>query len=403
MPGATVERRRQERRGTGRRGITVFELGSRLRELEVIVCAGSGGVGKTTISAALAMAVAAAGDKRVLVLTVDPARRLATALGLQGLGSEPVEVPRQRLRAAGLPARGHLVAAQLDMKSAWDRLIERFAPDAKTAQRILANPFYQRISDAFVGSQEYAAMDTLYELHQEGEYDCVVVDTPPSRNALDFLEAPNRLSDYVGARLLSWLAGPSGIGLRAMNFAAAPFLRLADRLIGGELLAEVSDFVRQLQLLYGGVQRRARDVYRLLRSPAVGFIVVTTLDAAPFAEAEFFATKLREFSMPLRGVVVNRVLPDELRDAGAAQVATALEEDATAVPWLSEELGYRVAPDIAHSVADVYQTLHTLALRDARQLARLQRLGEVPVSRVPLFTDDDVSELQGLVRIAGLL
>lgn len=399
----TVERRRRERRGTGARGITVFELGNRLRELEVIVCAGSGGVGKTTISAALAMAVAAAGDKRVLVLTVDPARRLATALGLQGLGSEPVEVPRQRLRAAGLPARGHLVAAQLDMKSAWDRLIERFAPDAKTAQRILANPFYQRISDAFVGSQEYAAMDTLYELHQEGEYDCVVVDTPPSRNALDFLEAPNRLSDYVGARLLSWLAGPSGIGLRAMNFAAAPFLRLADRLIGGELLAEVSDFVRQLQLLYGGVQRRARDVYRLLRSPAVGFIVVTTLDAAPFAEAEFFATKLREFSMPLRGVVVNRVLPDELRDAGAAQVAMALDEDATAVPWLSEELGYRVPPDVAHSVGGVYQTLHTLALRDARQLARLQRLGEVPVSRVPLFTDDDVSELQGLVRIAGLL
>ena len=399
----TVERRRSERRGPARDAVTDFDLGSRLRGLEVIVCAGSGGVGKTTISAALAMAIAAAGDKRVLVLTVDPARRLATALGLQGLGSEPVEVPRRRLRDAGLPPRGHVVAAQLDMKSAWDRLIERFAPDAKTAQRILANPFYQRISDAFVGSQEYAAMDTLYELHQEGEFDCVVVDTPPSRNALDFLEAPNRLSDYVGARLLSWLAGPSGIGLRAMNFAAAPFLRLADRLLGGELLAEVSDFVRQLQLLYGGVQRRARDVYRLLRSPVVGFVVVTTLDPAPFAEAEFFATKLREFSMPLRAVVVNRVLPDELRDDGAALVATALEEDASVVPWLSEQLGFRVAPDTAHSVGAVYQMLHTLALRDARQLTRLQRLGEVPVSRVPLFTDEDVSELQGLVRIAGLL
>jgi anion-transporting ArsA/GET3 family ATPase len=144
-------------------------------------------------------------------------------------------------------------------------------------------------------------------------------------------------------------------------------------------------------------------VYRLLRSPAVGFVVVTTLDPAPFAEAEFFATKLREFSMPLRAVVVNRVLPDELRDDGAAQVAMALEEDAGAVPWLSEELGYRVAADVAHSVGGVYQMLHTLARRDARQLARLQRLGEVPVSRVPLFTDDDVSELQGLVRIAGLL
>lgn len=398
-----VERRQQERRGTGHRGITVFQMGQRLRQLEVIVCAGSGGVGKTTVSAALAMAVAAAADKRVLVLTVDPAKRLATALGLNVLGADPVEIPRQRLHAAGLPSRGHVVAATLDMKSAWDRLIERFAPDARTAQRILDNRFYQQISDAFVGSQEYAAMDALYELHQEGEYDCVIVDTPPSRNALDFLEAPNRLSDYVGARLLSWLAGPSGLGLRAMNIAAAPFLRLADRLLGGEVLAELGDFVRQLQQLYGGVQRRARDVYRLLRSPAVGFVVVTTLDPAPFREAEFFATKLREFSMPLRGIVVNRVLPDQLRDQGAAQVATALEEDSDALAWLSEELGSKVTADVAHAVGSVYSTFNTLATRDARQLARLERLGDVPVSRLPLFTDDDVSELAGLVRIAGLL
>ena len=400
---SAVERSERERRGTGQRDVTVFEMGSRLRQLEVIVCAGSGGVGKTTISAALAMAVAAAGDKRVLVLTVDPAKRLATALGMKGLGADPVEIPRSRLRAAGLPPRGHVVAATLDMKSAWDRLIERYAPDARTAQRILRNRFYQQISDAFVGSQEYAAMDTLYELHQEGEYDCLIVDTPPSRNALDFLEAPNRLSDYVGARLLSWLAGPSGLGLRAMNFAAAPFLRLADRLLGGEVLAEVGDFVRQLQQLYGGVQRRARDVYRLLRSPAVGFVVVTSLDPAPFHEAEFFATKLHEFAMPLRGIMVNRVLPDQLRDQGAAQAATVLEEDDGVAAWLSQELGRKVAADTVHSVGAVYNTFHTLADRDARQLARLNRVGDVPVSRIPLFTDDDVSELQGLVRIAGLL
>lgn len=400
---SAVERRQHERRGEGRKGITVFQMGTRLKQLEVIVCAGSGGVGKTTVSAALAMAVAAAGDKRVLVLTVDPAKRLATALGISGLGADPVEISRQRLRAAGLPPRGHVVAAVLDVKTAWDRLIERFAPDAKTAEKILNNRFYQRISDAFIGSQEYAAMDALYELHQEGEYDCVIVDTPPSRNALDFLEAPNRLSDYVGARLLSWLAGPSGLGLRAMNIAAAPFLRLADRLLGGDVLAEVGDFVRQLQLLYGGVQKRARDVYRLLRSPAVGFVVVTSLDPAPFAEAEFFCTKLREFSMPLRGIVVNRVLPDQLRDQGAEQLATMLEEDPSAVSWLSEQLAYKVAPDTAHAVGATYRMFHTLAQRDARQLSRLQRLGEVPVSRIPLFTDDDVSELAGLVRIAGLL
>lgn len=400
---SATARSRREGRVEPAANQTTFALGNRLKKLEVIVCAGSGGVGKTTISASLAMAIAAAGDKKVLVLTVDPARRLATALGLRGLGSRPVEIPRKKLTAAGLPPRGQVVAAMLDTKEAWDRLIERFSPDARTAERILKNRFYQRISEAFVGSHEYAAMDALYELHQEGEYDCVIVDTPPSRNALDFLEAPNRLSDYVGARLLSWLAGPSRFGLRAMNFAAAPFLRLADRLLGAEVLAEVADFVRQLQQLYGAVQKRARDVYRLLRSPVVGFIVVTSLDPAPFQEAEYFSAKLREFSMPLRGVVVNRVLPDELRDRSAAQAATTLGDDPHVAAWLSSELGRRVAPDTVRSIGATFRTFHTLAERDARQLSRLERLGEVPVSRIPLFTDDDVSQLQGLARIARLL
>ena len=380
----------------------VFDAGRRLGHLDVVVCCGSGGVGKTTVSAALAMAIAAATDRRVLVLTIDPAKRLATALGIRGLGAEPYEIPRRRLREAGLPAHGQVVAAMLDMKSAWDRLIERFAPDERTAKRILQNRFYQQISDAFVGSQEYAAIEALYELHEAGEYDCIVVDTPPSRNALDFLEAPTRLSDYVGARLLSWLAGPSGIGFRAMNLAATPFLRLADRLLGGDVLAELAEFVRELQQLYGAVQRRARDVYRLLRSPKVGFVVVTTLDPGPLAEAEFFAAKIREYSMPLRAVVVNRVLPESLRDAGAAQAATTLEEDPRAAAWLADELGQRVTPETARAVGSVYTTFHSLAQRDARHLARLQRIGEVPVSRIPLFTDD-VSELEGLVRIAGLL
>ena len=391
-----------ERRARPRAGLGVFELGHRLGHLEVIVCCGSGGVGKTTVSAALGMAIAAVADKRVLVLTIDPAKRLATALGLRGIGADPIEIPRKRLREAGLPPRGQLVAAMLDMKTSWDRLIERNAPDQRTAQRILQNRFYQRISDAFIGSQEYAAMDALYELHAGGEYDCVIVDTPPSRNALDFLEAPNRLSDYVGARLLSWLAGPSGFGLRAMNFAATPFLRLADRLLGGDVLEEVSDFVRQLQQLYGGVQKRARDVYRLLRSPQVGFVVVTSPDPGPFAEAEFFCTKLREFSMPLRAIVANRMLPDRLRNKDAASAATILEEDARIAGWLSTELGQRVTPETARAVGSTFLLFNSLAQRDARQLSRLERLGDVPISRIPLFTDD-ISELEGLVRIAGLL
>src|SRR5471032_314610 len=242
-PTARVPERRRTPRTPG------AGLGAKLGSLDVVICCGSGGVGKTTVSAALGMAIAAAEDKRVLVLTVDPARRLATALGIQGIGADPVRIPKARLKRAGITINGELEAAMLDMKQAWDRMIERYSPDRATTQRILRNPLYQRITDSFVGSHEYAAMEALYELHDAGEYDCIVVDTPPSRNALDFLEAPTRLTDYVGSRLLSLLStSPSRFGFRAMNFATAPFLRLADRLLGAEVLAEVAEFVRLLQL-----------------------------------------------------------------------------------------------------------------------------------------------------------
>ena len=390
------ERRRSVRKEPG-------GLGRRLGSLEVVICCGSGGVGKTTVSSALGMAIAAAEDKRVLVLTVDPARRLATALGIKGIGAEPVRIPRARLRRAGISVSGDLEAAMLDMKQAWDRMVERYAPDRATARKILANPLYARITDSFVGSHEYAAIEALYELHDAGEYDCIVVDTPPSRNALDFLEAPTRLTDFVGSRLLSLLSGSSSrFGFRAMNFAAAPFLRLADRLLGAEVLAEVSDFVRQLQLLYDGIQGRARSVYRLLRSPQTGFVVVTTLEQGPFSEAEFFCTKLREFKMPLRAMVVNRVLPDVFNDAGGVAAATTLVEDPKVAAWLTGELHARVSAEPARFIGATFLNRHTLALREARQLAKLSRFGEVPIVRIPLFSDE-VSELEGLVRIARAL
>jgi anion-transporting ArsA/GET3 family ATPase len=378
-------------------------LGRRLASLEVVICCGSGGVGKTTVSAALGLAIAAAEDKRVLVLTVDPARRLATALGIQGIGAEPVRIPKARLRRAGLTISGEVEAAMLDMKQAWDRMIERYSPDPATARRILRNPLYQRITDSFVGSHEYAAIEALYELHDAREYDCIVVDTPPSRNALDFLEAPTRLTDYVGSRLLSMLSGgPSRFGFRAMNYAATPFLRLADRLLGAEVLAQVSDFVQQLQLLYDGIQARARSVYRLLRSPQTGFVVVTTLEPGPFEEAEFFCAKLHEFKMPLRAMVVNRVLPDVFRDPGGVAAATTLVEDPKVTAWLSNALHIRVSADTARFIGTTFLNRNTLAQREARQLVKLGKLGEVPVARLPLFSEE-VSELDGLVRIAKAL
>jgi anion-transporting ArsA/GET3 family ATPase len=380
------------------RAAPATSLVEQLGKLEVVVCCGSGGVGKTTVSAALGMAMVAELDRRVLVLTVDPARRLASALGLGRMGAEPVPVPTARLRKAGIQPRGELVAAMLDMKSAWDLMVERHSPSRESAERILANRFYQGISNAFVGSQDWMALETLYELHAGREYDTVVIDTPPSRNALDFLEAPNRLSDFVGARLLSWLAGPSRLGWRAINVAAAPFARMADRLIGAEVLAELAVFVREIQGLYGGVQERAAEVYKLLRSPQTGFVVVTTLEPEPFAEAEFFCARLRDYRMPLRAVAVNRVLPDALLDRSGVAAATALFEDRQVASWASAELGEPVRPEATRRLGEAHLILHRLAERQERQVSRIAALGRVPVVRLPL-AEREVVDIDGLAQL----
>jgi anion-transporting ArsA/GET3 family ATPase len=377
-------------------------LVEQLGNLDLVVCVGSGGVGKTTVSAALGLAIVAEMERRVLVLTVDPARRLATALGLSGMGVEPVPVAADRLRKAGIRPCGELVAAMLDMKSAWDRMVERYAPNRESAERILANRFYQQISGAFIGSQDWMAMETLYELHASGEYDTLIIDTPPSRNALDLLEAPNRLSDFVGARLLSWLAGPSRLGWRAFNVAAAPFARMADRLIGSDVLAELAVFVREIQGLYGGVQERAAEVYRLLRSRDTGFVVVTTLEPEPFAEAEFFCARLRDYGMPLRAVAVNRVLPSALTDRGGVTAATTLVDDRGVAAWMSTELGGPVRSDAPRRLGEAHLTLHRLAERQERQLTRLGSLGRVPVVRLPL-AEREVVDVDGLAQLAEWL
>jgi anion-transporting ArsA/GET3 family ATPase len=382
------------------RAAPTASLVQQLGNLEVVICAGSGGVGKTTVSAALGLAMVAELDRRVLVLTVDPARRLATALGLGKIGAEPVPVPAARLRKAGIRPRGELVAAMLDMKSAWDLMVERHSPNRESAERILANRFYQGISNAFVGSQDWMAMETLYELHAGREYDTVVIDTPPSRNALDFLEAPNRLSDFVGARLLSWLAGPSRLGWRAINVAAAPFARMADRLIGAEVLSELAVFVREIQGLYGGVQERAAEVYKLLRSPQTGFVVVTTLEPEPFAEAEFFCARLRDYRMPLRAVAVNRVLPAALVDRSGIAAATTLFEDREVANWLSAELAEPVRLEAARRLGEAHLILSRLAERQQRQVARIGALGRVPVVRLPL-AEREVVDIEGLAQLTS--
>jgi anion-transporting ArsA/GET3 family ATPase len=229
---------------------------------EIVIACGPGGVGKTTTAAAIAAMAACHHGGRVLVVTVDPAKRLADALGLSGIGNTETRIPDSVFEAAGFTPRGELWAAMLDMKESWDALVRRHAPDAETREQILANPLYKTISGRFVQSQDYMAMERLYEIHSEGKYDLIVVDTPPTRNALDFLDAPQRMADFFSSRLLRWLIVPYRSKL--INFASKPFYQVADRILGTQFLADISEFFILFQSMYDGFVARAETVTRLL-------------------------------------------------------------------------------------------------------------------------------------------
>ncbi|HYY43694.1 MAG TPA: ArsA-related P-loop ATPase, partial [Actinomycetota bacterium] len=230
---------------------------------QIIVCAGSGGVGKTTISAAIALRASLEG-KKAAVLTIDPAKRLASSLGLQELSNEPRKVSRRKFTAAGLNPAGELYAMMLDTKTTFDEVVVRYAPTPEQAALILENRFYRNISSTLSGSQEYMAMEKLYELHSEDHYDVIVIDTPPTRNALDFLDAPRRMIDFFESRVLKWLLIPymKGAGgmFRVANVAASTFLRLVTKIVGAEVLRDTAEFFGNLQGMYDGFKERAREV-----------------------------------------------------------------------------------------------------------------------------------------------
>jgi anion-transporting ArsA/GET3 family ATPase len=271
-----------------------------IAERHVIVCTGAGGVGKTTTAAALALGAAAQG-RRTIVLTIDPARRLAQALGLEALDNTPHEVK-------GIDG---LDAMMLDMKRTFDEVIERYAPDRQRAERIHSNRFYQQLSDTLAGTQEYMAMEKLYDLHSSGVYECIVIDTPPTRNALDFLDAPKRLTDFLEGRFLRLFLQP---GLRAgktvskaVGFGAGLFMRAASRITGAGVLDDLADFFQSFEGMYSGFKERAGDVYRLLQSPGSAFVVVASPEEPALREARFFLQRLAQDGMPTAGLVVNRL------------------------------------------------------------------------------------------------
>jgi anion-transporting ArsA/GET3 family ATPase len=367
-------------------GVASLLVGTR-----VCVVGGSGGVGKTTASAAIAVGMAARG-LRVAVVTIDPARRLATALGLDELGNEPHRIESARFARAGLPLQGELWAMTLDPKRTFDELIERLAPDAATREQILANRVYRELSDAIAGSQEFTAVAKLHELAQDDRWDLLVLDTPPSRNALDFLDAPDRLRAFFEGRALQTLLRGGGAGLRLLGRGTGLVLGVLRRVTGAELLSDLSDFFRLLGGLLSGFRERAEQVEALLRAPGTTFLLVTSPEREPIEEAIFFQRRLRAARMALGGAIVNRVHVDELGDEEPADVTQLLEREAG------------LSPALARQVAAVFADEHALARRDAASVAALaERLGAgVPLLRVPLL-DGDVHDVDGLVRLHAAL
>ena len=265
---------------------------------EIVIHCGSGGVGKTTTAAAAAAEAAVHLGGKVLVLTVDPAKRLANALGIEQFGNVETRVPAEAFAAAGVEPRGELWAAMLDTKQSWDDLIHRHAPDEATRDAILANPLYQNLMGRFVQSHDYIAMERLYDLHSSGTYDLIVVDTPPTRNAIDFLEAPARMADFFSSRLLRWLTAPARS--RVVNLASKPFYTVADRILGTQFLQDIAEFFLLFQSMYDGFVERAEAVERILQDRRTTFVVVSTLESAPVREAEFFVQELAEAQAPPR-------------------------------------------------------------------------------------------------------
>ena len=293
-------------------------LDALLASKEMILVTGSGGVGKTTIAAALGLAAVVNQGGKVLVLTVDPARRLADALGVGALGNRATKVPAAAFAAAGVEPMGELWAAMLDTKAGWDELIRRHAPNAEVRDSVLSNPLYQNITSRFVHSHDYLAMEQLHDVHASGEYDLVVVDTPPSRNALDVLDAPSRMVEFFGGRLLKWLTVP--YRSRLFNVASKPFNQIADRVLGSHFLQDIAQFFILFQAMEKGFVARAREVEALLGDPRTAFVVVSTLEAAPAHEAAYLARELVGRGYQLGAIIANRTT------AGADDVARGRHE-----------------------------------------------------------------------------
>src|SRR5215475_5073276 len=303
------------------------------RRTRIIVCCGAGGVGKTTAAAAIGLRAAERG-RHVVVLTVDPARRLAQSMGLTSLDNTPRLVPGLRYAPAdaaggnGPDSAGSLHAMMLDMKRTFDEIVAAHATPER-AEQILANPFYQSLSSSFAGTQEYMAMEKLGQLRRADEWDLIVVDTPPSRSALDFLDAPQRLGRFLDGKMIRALTGSAKVGgrayLKVLNAGFGVVTGVLTKILGTQVLRDVQTFVSALDTMFGGFRERAEYTYQLLRAPGTAFLVVAAPEDDALREASYFVERLDQERMPLAGLILNRVQKTPATHLSAARSMAAAE------------------------------------------------------------------------------
>jgi anion-transporting ArsA/GET3 family ATPase len=354
-----------------------------LHRKEIVICAGSGGVGKTTTAAAIAAGMAARG-RAAAVLTIDPAKRLANSLGLPELAGEERQVDPDRLDAAGLGGTGELWAMMLDAKRTFDELVETYAADEAARDAVLSNPIYRQLSNAVAGSQEYMAMEKLHQLHQEGNYDLLVLDTPPTRNALDFLDAPRRLARFIDSRSLQFFRASSKAGLGLVGRGTGMLFSVMKRATGVDLLQDLAAFFNAFGDMAEGFGERAQRVETLLCDSRTTFMLVSSPRAAAIEEAAFFHRKLKEEGLPFGGVIANRVR-EPIKATPGKKLDTELEK------LLDPALAGRVSRTVAEHRA--------LAERDERNLEELRRrLPRKPAIVIPELPGD-VHDLAGLEAV----